>query len=138
MRQLLLCFLSFLLFITGCSLQEYSYQTAIDNGDVVSEGTTKGNLDLFQKFLSDIDTQKPSDVKVTRYSKEGDPIFFKLKYNGVEIQIHEDASKDKYGGGKQVYQCKGVEENDLPEGTEYVLTGCSISSRRPILMIYKK
>lgn len=139
MRQGLLVSFTFLLLATGCSSasQNYTYETAIQNGDIVSEGTTTGNLDKFYKFLADIESHQPSEVKITRYTKEGDPIFSNLKFDGEKIEVFEDASKDKFGGGKRTFQCLSIEQQEKSDEIAYYLAGCDNSSQRSMLTIKK-
>ncbi|ASS74224.1 hypothetical protein CIG75_03980 [Tumebacillus algifaecis] len=138
MRKFLVLF-CFLMLATGCSsTQQYSSETAIQNGDVISEGPKTGNLDKFYKFLSDMESQQPSDVKITRYTKEGDPIFFTMQYDGKKIKVFIDSSKDKFGGGTQTFQCLSIEKDEHAYETEYSLTGCDISSPLNILIVEKK
>lgn len=60
----------------------------------------KGNVntDRLTKFVDNVDKDIKDRVNIVRYTTEGDPIITQLYFDGKDIQVSTDNSKDKYGG----------------------------------------
>lgn len=107
----------------------YSYEKAIDRGDVVLFNEYY-NLEAFTAFLSRVDSKEPASIRITGYTDEGDPIFKDLNYDGKQIQYTHDNTNDKFGGDKGVWTdtcAKISSEGTEREGvryTVYSLSGC--------------
>ncbi len=75
----------------------YDYDTAIKNGDIVDLHGNIKNIDRLDEFNVNISSKKRDKVRITRFTTEGDPIFYDLNYNGKDIKLNYDNSKDKHG-----------------------------------------
>ncbi|MFL0245549.1 DUF4362 domain-containing protein [Candidatus Clostridium stratigraminis] len=60
----------------------------------------KGNVnaDRLTKFVDNVDKDIKDRINIVRYTTEGDPIITQLDFDGKDIQVSTDNSKDKYGG----------------------------------------
>jgi hypothetical protein len=81
-----------------CS-SRYNPALAKENGDVVADYGVVGNVEKLDAFISNIDKNQGAEVKIKRFTKEGDPVFINLKYDGQSIKVKKDSSMDKFGRG---------------------------------------
>lgn len=106
----------------------YKADQAAANGDVVNAHGKMYNLDKWKLFLANLDVGVPSQVRITQYTDEGDPIFYELVYDGAEVITYTfDNSMDAFGKdeGRPSTICRGIElEDDKESGSHYKLTGC--------------
>ncbi|WP_271754386.1 DUF4362 domain-containing protein [Cohnella sp. JJ-181] len=106
----------------------YDPEQAAANGDVVNVHGKLYNLDKWKLFLADLDKGVPSQVRITQYTIEGDPIFYELFYDGAEaITYTYDNARDAFGSdaGRPSTVCRGIEYEENNEfGPRYKLTGC--------------
>jgi hypothetical protein len=93
----------------GCSSGAYSYEEVIKRGDIVYQ-VKVDNLERFEKFLDNLSNKKEDTIRVTNYTKEGDPIFEDLQFDGKSIQYTYDNSNDAYAGND-----KGIEKDVCTE-----------------------
>ncbi|WP_052339579.1 DUF4362 domain-containing protein [Gorillibacterium massiliense] len=105
----------------------YTVEQAVQNGDVVNVHGQSHNMDIWSRFLQNVEDRKAEKVRITQYTTEGDPIFYELVYDGDSILYTYDNSLDVFGSdaGRPSTKCKGIEKKKLegrPEG--YVLSGC--------------
>ena len=132
MRQMLIL-ITLSLLLTGCkAASTYTSQEAKKNGDIVVGPGGPLNTDKIIPFLTSVDKGQESDLRITSYTDEGDPIISDLHYDGKKIKYSYDTSRDEYGGtsrGKSNTTCekilsRDVVRDDKAVGTLYVLTGC--------------
>jgi hypothetical protein len=63
--------------LMGCSTTP---DRAVKNGNVVSDLGVVGNIEKLDYFISEVSNKKDSSVKITRFTKEGDPVFIRMSY----------------------------------------------------------
>lgn len=89
---------------------------------------THGRLENFQRldqFVDNVQNQKKDKVRLTRYTIEGDPIYYDLGYDGTNLTSTYDTTKDKYGQGEiTTSDCEGIEKQESETETKYILLGC--------------
>ena len=61
----------------------YRSEQAVQNGDVVNIHGNYSNIDKWNNFVKNVDSNQPDKVRITQYTVEGDPIFYELVYNGI-------------------------------------------------------
>lgn len=85
-----------------------------NNGDIENETRLK-------EFIKNTETGKKDSIRVVAYTKEGDPILTDLTYNGEQLEITEDTTRDEYGSGEiNTFGCEKI----LVEGNKYSIIGC--------------
>ncbi|WP_420869630.1 DUF4362 domain-containing protein [Cohnella ginsengisoli] len=65
---------------------------------------------MWNLFLANVDNGMPSQVRITQYTDEGDPILYELVYDGAEaITYTYDNSRDGFGSetGRRSTVCRG-------------------------------
>jgi hypothetical protein len=132
--KLLFVFTTILLSIVlfGCTqkkdnpIKPYYPEEAIKNGDIVDENGIINNLDKLNEFVKNVNDGVKDKVRITRYTKEGNPIFNNLDFTGKNIKYTYDDSQDSYGGsGIKSDTCSFIESTNTENGVEYRLTNCS-------------
>jgi hypothetical protein len=104
----------------------YHSKEAIKNGDILDDHGKISNLDKFKQFMKNVNNGVKDKVRITSYTKEGDPIFYNLDYNGKKIKYTYDDSQDSYGGsGEESATCSDMESINNENGVEYHLSKCS-------------
>ncbi|UOF92477.1 DUF4362 domain-containing protein [Fodinisporobacter ferrooxydans] len=123
--------------LTGCSTNSstkttdkslYPSDIAVKNGDVVDVHGKIINFSKFEKFLSNVTSNKKDKIRITAYTTEGDPIFYELNFNGKTVDYTFDNSRDGFNGlnkGKESTSCQGFDMKQTGRKTEYTLKGCS-------------
>lgn len=76
-----------------------NYDTSVSKEDTITY-SIKGNLNTerLQKYIDCVANKKKDKINIIEYTTEGDPITTQLKYNGKNIMVSIDSSKDKFGG----------------------------------------
>ncbi|MCK9859271.1 DUF4362 domain-containing protein [Paenibacillus sp. ATY16] len=127
--------LATLLLLIGCS---ETPEKAVKNGDVVSDLGVIGNIDKLDHFISEISNKKDSSVKITRFTKEGDPVFIRLNYTQNKIEVEEDPSKDRNGNKeKRKYLCTSITNKEQADEVHYLIMDCSPSRSTELLVVPK-
>lgn len=110
--------------LAACN-SEYDYETAINNGDVVDlHGNTK-NIERLETFRHNIELDKKDEVRITRFTIEGDPIFYDLQYNSRDIKLTYDNSRDNYGTKNiRSTNCKSLNKSKNDSRIVYKFEGC--------------
>ncbi|WP_201004098.1 DUF4362 domain-containing protein [Paenibacillus glycanilyticus] len=127
--------LATLLLLIGCSATP---EKAVKNGDVVSDLGVIGNIDKLDHFISEVSYKKESSVKITRFTREGDPVFIRLNYTQNKIEVEEDPSKDKNGNKeKRNYLCTSITNKEQANEVHYLVMGCSPSRSTELLVVPK-
>ncbi|MBP1989348.1 DUF4362 domain-containing protein [Paenibacillus eucommiae] len=110
--------------LTSCN-SVYDYETAIKNGDIVDLHGNMNNMERLDTFKTNMNLQKKDKVRITRFTIEGDPIFYNLAYNGTDIKLTYDNSKDKHGKKRiRSTNCKSLFIGKSDAGEAYKLEGC--------------
>ncbi|XID91244.1 DUF4362 domain-containing protein [Paenibacillaceae bacterium WGS1546] len=99
----------------------YDSAKAIANGDVVNVHGNFSNADQLTRFFSQVREGVDSEVHIVSYTKEGDPIFEDLLFDGVAIRYTYDNTMDDFGVPvRSTDYCKNVDQ----EGSKYILSKC--------------
>lgn len=121
--------------LMGCSATP---ERAVKNGDVVSDLGVVGNIDKLDHFISEVSNKKDSSIKITRFTKEGDPVIIRLSYTQNKIKIEEDPSKDKNGDKeKRNYLCTSITKKEQANEVHYLIMDCSPSRSSELLVVPK-
>ena len=56
------------------------------------------NTERLVKFIENVGNKKKDKINIIRFTTEGDPITTQFNFNGKDIEISTDLSKDKFGG----------------------------------------
>ena len=75
----------------------YPYETAVKNGDVVMGAGGVENVEKLYAFMENTENSRVDQIRITAYSKEGNPIIFDLKFEGEIIKCTSDNTRDRYG-----------------------------------------
>jgi hypothetical protein len=107
----------------------YSPEKAIQNGDIVNLHGNYSNMDVWQKFLKNVETKHSDAIRITQYSVEGDPLLYELFFDGRQIDFTFDNSMDAYAGqgkGRQRTFCTEIKKKKFESiGESYILSGCA-------------
>ncbi|MEG1798251.1 MAG: DUF4362 domain-containing protein, partial [Clostridium sp.] len=79
--------------------EDYSYELAIKNGDVVNFFHKNYNVEKFIEFMAAFESKKlnPGDmIRITFYTVEGDAIISDLIFTEDGIKLVRDNTRDKY------------------------------------------
>jgi hypothetical protein len=81
------------------SVSENSYEESIGKNDIISFTLTETiNAERLQKFIDNTDKIKKDRINLIISTDEGDPIITQLYFDGKDIIIAIDNSKDKFAG----------------------------------------
>jgi hypothetical protein len=119
---------------------EYSLEKAKKNGDVIDIHGEVFNLEKLEKFISNVNDKKKSKIRITRYTIEGDPIFYNIDFDGKIIHFTIDNTMDKYSEiekGKNTIICSSIKKEESSEKVRYVLDDCE-KKKVDILSVSKK
>ncbi len=48
------------------------------------------------------------------FTVEGDPVFYRVEWDGERYAVHYDASADTYGGGRGTEVCRDLASDEFP------------------------
>ena len=121
---------TFMLLASGC--HSYSLEDAEKNGDLIT-GLVEMNHEKIDEFMNDVKNNNESEIRITSFTIEGDPVLNDLSYKNGIIEYIYDNSRDKHGGkNKRSYttKCEGIEKREIigideQDKDEYILTGCN-------------
>lgn len=113
--------------LAGCSMSKpYDVEAAIRQGEIVDLHGQVSNAQKLEEFNQNILQNVKDKIRITRFTVEGDPIFYDIQFNGKEIKFRSDRSKDKHGTGKrQSTSCESFLTRETRNGIEYSFDGCS-------------
>lgn len=109
------------IFLTACNPIE-------DSDIVIEQKEITANPDKFETFIRNLENGKRDSIRIAQSTKEGDPIFETLDYNGRTITYTYDNSHDEHGGtnkGTQSGTCQNLESEKSETDRIYRLSGCS-------------
>lgn len=126
---------------TACSNGAYNSDEAIERGDVVVQNGVE-NPGPFIEFVKSVQDKNEATLRITGYTKEGDPIFLDLEYDRNKFAFSHDNSHDQYGGndrGVTTDTCTEMEQRETPnDEIGFYLTGCSKEKEHPLLELSKE
>ena len=67
-----------------------------DDVFAITYGSARVGQQLWEQFLSDIRFETPSQVILTQFTVEEDPIYYFIEYNGASFHIVVDSTRDGY------------------------------------------
>lgn len=126
---------------TACSNGAYNSDEAIKRGDVVVQNGVE-NPGPFIEFVKNVQDKNEATLRITGYTKEGDPIFHDVEYDGSKFGFSYDDSHDKFGGediGVTTDTCTELEQRETPnDEIGFYLKGCSKETEHPLLKLSKE
>ncbi|WP_019424379.1 DUF4362 domain-containing protein [Paenibacillus sp. OSY-SE] len=103
----------------------YDFKQVATNGDFVNAHSKLSNLDIWEKFVTNVKVGVKDEIQVVQYTIEGGPIFDNLSFDGETIRHMYDNTHDQYGTPtKRLEFCKSIDEIKTDRGTEYKLSSC--------------
>jgi len=115
------------LILTACG-RILTPEKAIQRGDVVAEYGVVGNLfkmdEFYNGFYNGFQSGKGNKIRITRFTKEGDPIFLNLTSKQGKVLLKNDSSKDKNGSNITTYTCETLSKSREQDSTLYQLLNC--------------
>ncbi|MDQ1147673.1 hypothetical protein QE429_004500 [Bacillus sp. SORGH_AS 510] len=83
------------------------------------------NIKRLDLFVKNVNSGKKDQVRLTRFTIEGDPIYYDLTYNGSKLKIIEDTREDEFGQGEvKTYHCKSIQKQESSTSTKYIIEEC--------------
>ncbi|MEW4305983.1 DUF4362 domain-containing protein [Rossellomorea marisflavi] len=126
---------------TACSNGAYNSDEAIERGDVVVQNGVE-NPGPFIEFVKNVEGKNEATLRITGYTKEGDPIFHDVEYDGSKFAFSHDNSHDKHGGsdrGVTTDSCTEMEQRETPnDDIGFYVTGCSKEKEHRLLELSKE
>ena len=149
MKNKMIIFVMFLsILITGCQTEGNSTNNNFEQDipdykpapeDVIDMHGEIKNLEGFREFLSNIEKGKEDNLRVVRYTEEGDPMLYDLEYDGEVINSTTDTRRDGFGEGSIIHTtCTFIKRVETTERTEFLLEGCKDPIDNTVLVLWKK
>ncbi|QTD41906.1 DUF4362 domain-containing protein [Sporosarcina sp. Te-1] len=105
--------------------KEGSSTKSVEDVDVINHHRGIEGLEKMERFYSDFQNGKTSDLRIVHYTLEGDPIVTDLAYDGKKLQVTFDSSRDAFGSGEiHTIACNGLFEEVYPANRSYLAYGC--------------
>ncbi|WP_088104185.1 DUF4362 domain-containing protein [Halalkalibacter urbisdiaboli] len=116
------------------NVQEYIPSSA----DVVDKHGEINNIQRFIEFLDKVKLGQKDNIRVVKYTTEGDPMLQDLEYDGKVIKSTTDTRRDQFGVGSiNTTTCASIEVIETSERTDYILEGCETIIDNTILVTWK-
>ena len=113
------------LLLSSCS-RSYDANEAIQRGDIVDLHGEITNAERLDEFIYNIQEHVKDSIRITRYTIEGDPIYYDFSYNGKNIKYKFDNSNDNYGSSNvSSTVCNNFTKNINGTIIEYKLDNCT-------------
>jgi hypothetical protein len=126
--------------IIGLEKLPYNYtaEDAIRNGDVYADNSGKVyNLNKLTKFMSNIRDLEKDKIRITICSIEGDPIIYYLDYDGKNLVLTVDTTRDKFGTQDMIkYNLKSI-KREVTNGIVSYYIVSKDGKRGAEILIYK-
>jgi hypothetical protein len=75
------------------------YDTHLSKEDTITYTLNENpTTERLQKYIENVGNKKKDKINIIRYTIEGDPITTEFNFNGKNIIIAMDISKDRFGG----------------------------------------
>lgn len=102
------------------------YVKGVENVDVLdSHGSIEG-IERMRGFYEDVQKGVPTELRLVRYTIEGDPIISDLTYDGKLLEVKYDTTHDAYGSGTiTTTSCSNLIEEVNPTNTSYIAVDCN-------------
>ncbi|WP_037287782.1 DUF4362 domain-containing protein [Saccharibacillus sacchari] len=113
--------------LSGCSTSKpYNFEAAAERGDIVDVHGQVSNAQRLEEFNQNFLQNVKDKIRITRSTIEGDPTFYDIQFNGKEIKLKYDNSKDKHGRSiRQSTVCESLIARETQRGIEYSFDECS-------------
>lgn len=96
-------FLFLFLFISSCNkVPNYNPKADIDKGYIVAADNKINNIEKLNEFLTKLKEGLKDSITIVQRTKEGDPLYISLEYDGHYITYKRDNSKDTFGKPEKV------------------------------------
>lgn len=134
-------FIGFLL--VGCQQDSANVNHDIPDYEPTAENIvdTHGdieNLSRFKKFIANVEAGQADQIRVVRYTTEGDAMLHDLIYDGESITSTTDTRRDQYGSGNiTTTTCDSIVIKQKDDRTDYVLQGCKEQIDTLVLAVWK-
>lgn len=107
--------------LSGCKSSKYNIESDINKGYVVSSISNNYNTEKLDEFLERLKLGQNSELIIVQVTKEGDPIYFSLSYEGDKIAYKRDNSMDRYGE-KNIIEDRINKDDFYKKGNKYYVT----------------
>lgn len=92
-------FIMICMLVVSCSKKTEQGNDSISKNDVVTYDLGEDpDTSRLEKFVNNVESDKKDKVSLVSRTIEGDPITTQLNFDGKEIEIATDISKDRFGG----------------------------------------
>jgi hypothetical protein len=87
-----------MLIFVSCTKNEYVYNKSVSQIDTITHYNIGGteNADRLLKFAENVEQKDKDTINIIKQTTEGDPIIVQLYFNGRDVEIAIDKSKDKF------------------------------------------
>lgn len=83
------------------------------------------NIERLDQFVESVQHKEKDQVRLTRYTIEGDPIFHDLAYDGSDLKVTYDSTEDQFGPGEiETFVCENIQKQESNTETKYILEAC--------------
>ena len=110
-------------------LQAYpsEYRELMERKDLVIEdrGGVLVNGELWDGFLDAVDAHVSSEVTIARFTIEGDPVLYRIEYDGEGFRWYYDSSRDRFGAGESFLTGTAKYLLKFREGDRLIYVLCS-------------
>ncbi|WP_221569078.1 DUF4362 domain-containing protein [Alkalihalobacillus sp. TS-13] len=112
------------LFIVGCthSNAANSKEFTPSDTDIVSRLFDDiKNESRLKEFIQNTEAGQKDSIRVVTYTKEGAPILTNITFDGDNLEVSSDSTRDDYGSKEmKKFKCKEI----LAEGKKYSMISC--------------
>ncbi|NDI35473.1 DUF4362 domain-containing protein [Chengkuizengella sediminis] len=112
------------------------------NDDIVDKHGEITNIDIFMRFIENFDQGNKDEIKIVRYTVEGDAILRDLEYDGENIITTIDTTRDRYGKRRvSTFICKTIKVEATEEMNlykHYLLNGCNQENIDTSILVIQK
>ncbi|MFS1512708.1 DUF4362 domain-containing protein [Chengkuizengella sp. SCS-71B] len=78
------------------------------------------NIDIFMRFIENLGQGIKDEIKIVRYTEEGDPILRDIEFDGENIITTIDTTRDRFGKGQvSTFICKTIKVEEIEELNQY-------------------
>jgi hypothetical protein len=127
-------------FISGCGSEGNIHSSPepikTELNEVIDRHGQVENLERLDTFVEKVQANSKDQIRLIRYTIEGDPIYHDLDFDGSILTFTHDSTEDQYGNGEVTsYQCKSLSKQESDTETKYVIEGCSNGLEGELLSI---
>lgn len=107
--------------------------------DIVATHGDIENLERFHQFIENIKNDIADEIRIVRYTTEGDPIIQDVNFDGEMIETTLDSRRDSYGSGSlDTTTCQSIKVEEKAERTDYLLTDCKQPNIDNLILVVHK